>query len=386
MTDDTPRAILERLIGFPTVSRDSNLDLVDWVEDWLAARGIAARRVYDDSGRKASIYAHVGPWQAGGVLLSGHTDVVPVDGQEWRSDPFTLTERDGRLYGRGTTDMKGFDALALWALAEAQRRGVSRPLQVALTHDEEVGCLAAAPMIADMAAQGFPAAEIAIVGEPSDLACVTGHKGTGGFHVHAKGHAVHSSIMHRGVNAIMASAPLIDWANRVNAENAAAAPTPVAASFDPPWTTLHVGTIQGGTAHNITAGACRFDLDFRVVPGEDVAAWKARVRSEIAAADAAVRAVHSAAGFEVTEYAGVPGLVPEEDGAAERLVRRLTGDNATHVVSYATEAGHFQAAGYSVVVCGPGNIAQAHQADEYLEVAQFEAGQAFTERLLDALR
>jgi acetylornithine deacetylase len=378
------RDILARLIAFPTVSRDSNLELVDWVEDYLAGFGIRAHRVMSDCGTKASLYAHVGPEAPGGVVLSGHTDVVPVDGQHWDTDPFELVEKDGRLYGRGTTDMKGFDALALAAVPLALERGLKRPLQIALSHDEEVGCIGAPPMIDHMKGV-LPQAELAIIGEPSMMKCVTGHKGGTGFMTHIEGFEVHSSIMHTGVNAIMEGARLIEWANARNAENRARTPSSLAAMFDPPWTTCHVGQITGGTAHNITAKDCRFGMDFRVVPGESVEDWKDAYRAAVATLEAEMQAVRPEARIVLEDRFYVPPLVPEKDGAAETLVRRLTGDNATHVVSYGTEAGQFQERGYSAVICGPGDIAQAHQPNEFITVEQFEAGERFIGQLIDHL-
>jgi acetylornithine deacetylase len=380
----TAREILERLVAFPTVSRDSNLALVDWVEAYLSSHGVRAHRVYSDDGSKANLYASVGPDVEGGVVLSGHTDVVPVDGQDRDSDPFTVVEKDGRLYGRGTCDMKGFDALALAAVPWALEAGLKRPLQIALSYDEEVGCQGAPRMIAEMA-RHLPRAAAVIVGEPSEMRVVTGHKG--GFLVETRlhGHEVHSSLMHTGVNAVMEAARLIDWANRQNAASMATEPTPMAAMFDPPWTTAHVGTITGGTADNITAKESRFVMGFRCVPGEDPADWRARYLAEVAVVEAGMKAVHPGARIDITPRASVPGLKPEVNGAAEALARRLTGDNGTHVVSYATEAGQFQEEGYSAVICGPGNIEQAHQANEYLSLAQFEAGRVFVRKLVDSL-
>ena len=380
-----PRAILDRLVGFPTVSRDSNLNLVDWVEGYLASHGIAVHRHWHEDRTKAAIFAHVGPWVPGGVVLSGHTDVVPVDGQDWTRDPWVVVEQDGRLYGRGTCDMKGFDALAIWALVEAQRGGVIRPLQLALSYDEEIGCWGAPPMIAAIG-RVLPKATSVVVGEPSMMRIVNGHKGGAGFQVHVRGHEVHSSIMHTGVNAIMTGARLIEWANRMNAENATAVPSVLASQFVPPWTTLHVGIISGGTAENITAKDCRFGFGFRVVPGEDPEAWVARFLEQVAGLDAEIKAIHPDAGIDVLRDFDVPPLRPEAAGSAEALVRRLTGDNATSVVSYGTEAGQFQDAGYSAIVCGPGDIAQAHQPDEYLDVAQFQAAHAFMQRLIKDLQ
>ncbi|MFN4130199.1 MAG: acetylornithine deacetylase [Paracoccaceae bacterium] len=377
----TPRHILDRLVAFPTVSRDTNLPLVDWVEAYLASHGITTHRHWNEDGTKAALFAHAGPMVAGGVILSGHTDVVPVDGQAWSSDPWTVTERDGRLYGRGTCDMKGFDALAIWALVEAHTRGLRRPLQIALSYDEETGCMGAPPLIAAMQ-RILPRAELAIIGEPSRMKAVNGHKGGAGYRVHVRGFEVHSSLLPQGVSAIMEAARLIMWANDRNAENMTKPASAVAALFDPPFTTLHTGMISGGTAHNITAADCRYVMEFRVVPGEEPENWCQMFEAEVAVLRAAMQAVRPEADVLLERFFDVPPLVPEEDGAAEALVRRLTGDNATHVVSYGTEAGHFQAAGHSTVVCGPGDIAQAHQADEYLELSEFQAGQAFMEKLL----
>ncbi|PKP75413.1 MAG: acetylornithine deacetylase [Alphaproteobacteria bacterium HGW-Alphaproteobacteria-6] len=372
------RRILDALVAFPTVSRDSNLPLIDWVEDYLASHGVAAHRVWNDEATKANLWCSVGPEVAGGVVLSGHSDVVPVDGQSWTTDPWTVTEKDGRLYGRGTCDMKGFVALALAAVPLALKAGLRRPLQIALSFDEETGCAGCLPMVAEMAATA-PRAAAVIVGEPSRMAVVTGHKGGIGFHTAVKGFPVHSSILHQGVNAIMEAAKLIDWANAQNAANRGAVPGPLAAAFVPPWTTVHVGQIKGGTAHNITAEDCVMGLDFRVVPGEDPEAWAAAYQARVDEVAAMMRAVRPEAGITLTRAFDVPPLVPEAGGAAERLVRSITGDNGTHVVSYGTEAGHFQKAGWSTVVCGPGDIAQAHQADEYIEVAEFTAGWRFIE-------
>jgi acetylornithine deacetylase len=378
------REILETLVAFPTVSRDSNLDLIDWVEEYLAGFGVAARRVYNEDGTKAAIYANVGPEVEGGVILSGHTDVVPVDGQAWTFDPFAVTEKGGKLFGRGTCDMKGFDAIALAAVPLALEARVKRPLQIALSYDEEVGCTGAPPMIDDLIGH-LPRASAAIIGEPSMMQVVTGHKGSAGFNVHVQGFEVHSSFMHRGVNAIMSGVRLIEWANRMNDANRARPPTDLAALFDPSWTTLHVGEIMGGTAHNITAKDCRFGLDFRLVPGERLEDWVAAMKAEVARIEADMKAVRPEAAITVTKDFDLPALLPESGGRAEELARALTGDNGSHVVSYGTEAGQFQERGFSSVVCGPGDIAQAHQPDEYITVSQFEAGQRFVERLIAKL-
>ncbi|WP_353471724.1 acetylornithine deacetylase [Salipiger sp. H15] len=382
----SPRELLEKLVSFPTVSTGSNLDLIGWTEDYLASHGIASHRHAKPSepDLKAALFAHVGPEEEGGVVLSGHTDVVPVEGQDWSSDPWVLTERDGRLYGRGSTDMKAFDALAIWAMVEARHRGVRRPLQLAFSYDEEIGCAGAIDLVAAM--QGVvPKASAVIVGEPTMLKPVTGHKGGISFDVHVHGFEVHSSILETGVSAIMWGAKLIDWCNAVNAENAAAAPGPVAALFTPPYTNVHVGQIRGGTAQNITAKDCWFPLGFRVVPGEDPDHWRGRLLDKVAELNAEMQAVRPEAWIEVKGAFNLPPFAPTEGNRAEEMVRQITGDNARRHVSYGTEASHFQAGGYDVVVCGPGDIGIAHQPDESIAVSQLEAGQAFMEKLLERL-
>ncbi len=380
----TPRQILDALVGFPTVSRGSNLALIDWLETYLSGHGVQCFRHWNEDRQKAALIAHAGPWIEGAVVLSGHSDVVPVDGQVWTSDPWTVTERDGRLYGRGTCDMKGYVALAVWAVVEAQRRGVARPLQLALSYDEEVGCTGAPPMIETMQ-DVVPKGSAALIGEPSRMKIITGHKGGTGYHVHVKGYEVHSSLLPEGVSAIMEGARLIQWVNDRNAAIQSAPRGLVAARFRPPFTTLHVGMIEGGTAHNITAADCRFAVEMRVTPDDDITAHEAAFVEAATRLDAALKAHRPEAGVILDRFFGVPALRPEPGGAAEALARALTGDNDTGVVSYGTEAGQFQDAGYSAVVCGPGDIAQAHQPDEYLEVSEFEAGKRFMDRLLETL-
>lgn len=381
----SPLDLMTKLISFPTVSRDTNIPLIDWVADYLESHGIESHRYIDPDQPKHALFAHVGPLEEGAIVLSGHTDVVPVDGQPWDTDPFTVTEKDGRYYGRGTCDMKGFDALAIWAMVEAHLSGVKTPLQIALSFDEEVGCTGAPPMIEAMQPV-LPKGASVIVGEPSMMQAVTGHKGGTGFHTHVKGFEVHSSMLHKGVNAIMAGARLIEWANEQNTANMAAKPTGLAAMFDPAFTTVHVGMIEGGTAHNITAKDCKFGMDFRVVPGEDKEKWKIAYLKEVQKLEKQMQSVVPETSIEVTPRFDVPPLQPETEGSAETLVRQITGDNASHKVSYGTEAGQFQQAGYSAVICGPGDIAQAHQPNEFIEVAQFEAGHDFMRKLIARLQ
>ena len=380
----SPFDIMCHLVAFPTISKESNLPLIDWVETYLRSHHITPHRCYNDEKDKAAIFAHVGPEAAGGVVLSGHSDVVPVAGQLWEHDPWTVLQKDNRYYGRGTCDMKGFVALAIWALVEASYTDLQNPLQLALSYDEEVGCLGAPSMIEAMR-ESLPFAERVIVGEPSMMQTVTGHKGGIGFETHVSGFEVHSSLIDQGVSAIMSGAKLIDWANDVNAENRAKSASEIALMFDPPYTTAHVGMISGGTAHNITAKDCWFSMDFRVVADEQEADWTEKYKAAARALEAEMQATRPEAAIRLTQRFYVPALRPEPTALAETLARQLTGDNETHVVSYGTEAGQFQQAGYSAVICGPGDIAQAHQPNEYIEIAQFDKGHQFMRDLLNML-
>ncbi len=375
----TPREMLARLVAFPTVSTRSNLDLIGYVEDYLSGLGVPSRRVPDATGEKAGLVALVGPAAPGGVVLSGHTDVVPVAGQPWTSDPFTLTERGGRLHGRGACDMKGFIACALALVPEMLAAGLSRPVVLALSRDEEIGCIGAPPLIDAMLAD-MPRPEAVIVGEPSEMRVVTGQKGSWGYRARVRGREVHSSLMHTGVSAVMTAAGLIDWMGRLMAENAAAtAPN----DFDPPFTTIHVGLIEGGSASNITARDCVFSGEVRCLPHEDPADWRDRILAEGARREQAIRRIHpeAAIGFETRMM--LPGFVA--GAPAEAMARALTGDNGRHVVSYQTEAGHFKARGLPTVICGPGSIAQAHQPDEFITAEQLDAGAGFVRRLIERL-
>ncbi len=379
-----PREMLEKLVSFPSVSSASNLPIIDFIADYLMSHGVKSHRVFDETGQKANLYAHIGPQVDGGVILSGHTDVVPVDGQNWSSDPFTVEERDGKLYGRGTCDMKGFDALALAAVPAMQSANLKRPIQIAMSYDEEVGCIGA-PFMIDKMREHLPKAAAVIVGEPSMMNVVTAHKGAVGMETHVHGFEVHSSLMHRGVSATMTAARLIEWLRLRTMENMAATPNDIDAMFEPPFTTLHVGVLQGGTAGNITAKDCTFSTDIRCPASQDAQDWYAKYMDYVREIQAEIQEIRPEAKIVVTPRMANPALKPETDGASETLVRALTGDNGTHVVSYGTEGGQFQERGYSVVVCGPGSIEQAHQPDEFISIDQFKAGAAFVDRLISHL-
>ncbi len=376
-------AHLERLVAFDTTSRGSNLPLVEYVEAELRGLGVESRRVPNPEGTKTNLYATLGPAAAGGIVLSGHTDVVPVDGQPWTTDPFALTRRGDRLFGRGTCDMKGFLALALAAAPEVLAARPARPVHLAFSYDEEVGCLGAPDMIAEMV-RVLPRPALVVVGEPTDMQAVNGHKGVTTHVVTVRGREAHSSLPDAGASAIMAAIPLLASLHRLAAE-LAARPDP-ASGFHPPHATLTVGLLKGGTAGNILARECEFLFDLRTPPGIDPLEVLAPFLAECAAADAALRARAPEAGVTVRRRSLTPALAPEAGGAAEAFVRGLTGDNGpAQVVSYAAEAGQFQGAGLSTVICGPGSIAQAHQADEYVEVEQMARGGAFMARLVEAL-
>lgn len=379
----TPRELIDRLVAIPTVSRDSNLPLIHFVRDYLAAHGVESHLIPNDDGTKANLYASVGPREEGGVVLSGHTDVVPVDGQAWDTDPFVPTERDGRLYGRGTADMKGFIAIGLALVPEMLARGLDKPIHFALSFDEEAGCTGAPGMIEEMA-RSVPRPRAVIVGEPTSCRLVTAHKGFLKFDTIVRGHEVHSSQVHRGVSAVMVGARLVTFLEDMMRENMARADPD--SPFEPPFSTIHVGVIHGGTAHNIMARDCRFVTDVRTIPGDDPAAFLERYKTHIEREVVpAMRSVAPETGVDVDVDLLVPGLKPEDDGEAAALVKSLIGESATSVASYAAEAGQFQEAGYSVVLWGPGSIDQAHQENEYIELSQVEAGIAFVRRLIDRL-
>ena len=378
------RQLLDHLVSFPTVSSDTNLPLIHFVSDYFADHGIDSVVIPNEDGTKAGLVAQVGPNVAGGVALSGHSDVVPVEGQDWTTDPWNVVEKDDRLYGRGTCDMKGFVALAMAAMVKAKSMDLQRPLQFALSRDEEVGLLGA-PDVAKGLLDNFAKVDAVVVGEPTKMQVVTGHKSCDDLQFHVRGHEVHSSRLHEGVSAVMCAARFVEWVRQQNIESQAKTPSATAALYDPPFTTLHVGKINGGTAHNITAKDCYFSIDLRCVGDEQTEDWLAKIQAQIDIIEAEMQAVHTDAFFNIHIMRG-PAVVPEVEGKAEALARRLTGDNGSHTVAYGTDGGHFQKEGFSVVICGPGSIAQAHQANEFIELTEFYAGAQMLERLLESLQ
>ena len=384
MTDLYPAArdLLAKLVSFDTTSRGSNLELIEWVEGYLDGLGVAHRRVPNADGTKSNLIATIGPADEGGVVLSGHTDVVPVDGQPWSTAPFSLVERDGRLYGRGTCDMKGFLALALAAAPELAAAPLTRPVHLAFSYDEEIGCLGA-PLMIDVIRRELPAPAFVVVGEPTNMEAVNGHKGIATFHVTVTGREAHSRLPHQGGSAVMEAVKLMASLNDLAAKlDQDADPT---SPFTPKGATLTIGMVRGGTAHNIVARECEFVFDLRcpapLVPEEVIKPFLA----EAEAMDRALKARAPEAGVVVELRTNVPPFAPEPGGPAEAFARRLAGDNGPpRVVAFAAEAGQFQRAGFSTVICGPGSIDQAHQPDEYIGLDQLEAGAAFLRRLAHA--
>lgn len=377
----TPRQILERLVAFDTVSSKSNLALIDWVADYLDGFGVESRLTGDKTGAKANLFATIGRGERGGVILSGHTDVVPVEGQAWKSDPFRLSERADRLYGRGAADMKGFIALALALVPRALERPLATPLHLALSFDEEVGCLGAPVLIRDLP-EGVARPRLAIIGEPTELAVANAQKGCNFLKTRVTGVEAHSSLTDAGVNAIAAAAEIIGEIGRAAREARARARPD--SGFDPPFTTFNVGRIEGGSAFNIIPRHCEFLWEFRNLPEEDPVALEGRIRDFVAREVLPkMRARHQEAAVETEMLVSVPPLVPVEASPAQDLACRLTGANRTTTVAFATEAGHYQRAGIPAIVCGPGSIRQAHQPDEFITLEAFAEGEAFLDRLLD---
>lgn len=372
------KGILSDLVAFRTVSSDSNLDCIDYIKTRLTACGARMQVQFNEDGNKANLLATIGPDGPGGVVLSGHTDVVPTDGQIWETDPWQTVEKDGRIYGRGTTDMKGFLAAMLMTAERASTMPLLRPIHFAFSYDEELGCLGAWPLAQMMKEQLGDLVPI-IVGEPTRSKVVARHKGIVTFNTTVKGYSVHSSRVHEGVSAVTESARLIAWLDDLMRQEAK---TELSEVFDPPFTTIHCGMISGGAAVNVVASHCSFSTDVRTIAGKDPQHYMRIYKDHIAQnVLPRLRTVHPSVDITVTQRSFTPGFDPEADNPAETLARQLTGDNDVRAVSYATEAGVFQKNGFHVVVCGPGDIAQAHQANEYIEVKELERCEELLARL-----
>lgn len=379
MSEPRSRALLAALVGFATVSRESNLALIEFVRDYLQGLGVDSELIYNAERTKANLLASIGPSVPGGVVLSGHTDVVPVDGQAWTVDPFCLTERDGKWFGRGTADMKGYLASVLAAVPMFLASALRRPVHLALSYDEEVGCLGVHDLL-DVLVRRIPEPALCLIGEPTQLQPVLGHKGKLAMRCHVRGAACHSAYAPYGVNAIEQAARLMGRLGEIGAQ--LAEPSRHDSRFDPPFSTVQVGVIHGGTALNIVPADCRFDFEVRALPDfnpqvvaeqlQDFAKQSLLPAMQAVAGDTAI-------GFE--PLSAYPGLATSPDSAAAQLVARLCGSDAFSTVAFGTEGGLFHQAGVPTVVCGPGSMDQGHKPDEYVSVEQMAA----CDRLMDRL-
>ena len=375
----TSTEILDRLVAFDTTSRNSNLPLIGWIQAYLDGFGVPYRLSHDATGEKANLHAIIGPHGPGGIALSGHVDTVPVDGQAWSTDPFKLRREGGHLVGRGSSDMKGFVACCLAAVPGFQSAGLRRPIHLFISYNEEVDCAGARRLVVDLAESGQSPA-LCIVGEPTSMQPILGHKGRLAADVAVRGRAGHSSAPARGVNAVFAASEAVAWIageqRRIMAEG------PFAPGFDPPHTTVHVGMMSGGTILNIIPEHASFRMEWRVIPGDDAFAGLEKLRQHVTTAiEPAMHAVDPATGFTITSSDWLPGLSLDPDHDLAGLVRRLTGSNSTGYVSYGTEAGLYEEAGIPSIVCGPGDIAQAHTPDEWIAESQLAACDGFLRRL-----
>jgi acetylornithine deacetylase len=378
--------LIRTLVGFDTTSRDSNLALIDWVRQYLAGYGIASALTFDDDRRKANLFATLpgrdGNATEGGIVLSGHTDVVPVDGQPWTSDPFVVTIRNGRLYGRGVTDMKSFSAVGLALVPEFLRRGLRKPLHFALSYDEEVGCIGVRRLIADIVERGVRPAGC-IVGEPTGMELVVAHKGKRAWRCRVRGHEAHSSLTPHGVNAVQVACQIVAYiAQRARDFRDTGARDD---GYDVPYTTAHVGIIRGGTALNIVPRDCTFDFELRHLPFDDPEMFIADVRAFAARFVPDMHAVDSGTGIEFDHLSTLPGFDTHDGSAITTLGHACNEHAVVGKVSFGSEASLFHRAGIPAIICGPGHIAQAHQPDEWVALEQIARCEAFMRRLADQL-
>ncbi len=381
---------LTRLIAFDTVSRRSNLGLIEDVQSYCEQLGLIVDLTFNDEKNKANLFVTVPSGNYadvvnGGLVLSGHTDVVPVEGQDWTSDPFQAEIRDDKLYGRGSCDMKGFIACALTLLPKAvklsQAGQLSRPLHLALSFDEEVGCLGAPLILADLAHRGITP-DYCIVGEPTNMTMVVAHKGIAVYRCRVHGKSAHSSLTHQGVNAISYASRLVGYVDDLACEISHRDDND--ALFDVPYSTLSVGTIKGGTATNIVPNLCEFTFDYRNLPHmtqEDVIA---PIQAKVAELTAKMQALAPETGIELMQEESVPAMTDNDSTELQQLIAELVDGHKRHKVAYATEGGQFTNAGIPTIICGPGSIEQAHKADEYVELSEIQRCDAFLQRLLES--
>jgi acetylornithine deacetylase len=372
--------MLRRLVAFDTTSRNSNLALIEYVKSYFQEHGIAAKLVPSEDGKKANLFATIGPNVKDGVVLSGHTDVVPVDGQPWDTDPWTLTLKDGKYYGRGTCDMKAFYAIGLAMLPEFNKARLKKPIHFALSYDEEVGCIGAHALAARMASE-VPRPRAIIIGEPTMMTVVHAHKGAQIYVTRFTGFEAHSSMTHLGVSAIHFAGDFIHWLNELQLELAERKRADI--DTVPGHTTINVGIVTGGTAGNILARECTLNWGYRTLPGDDP--WEVQRRAEQYIAELLLprmKARHPDANITMKRRSFVPSLLPHENEEAARLAPQWSGGNRTYAVPYGTEAGIFRGHGIPTVICGPGDISQAHQPNEFVARSQMDACDAFIARMV----
>ncbi len=383
MSTQSPSSIemLKRLVAFDTTSRNSNLELIQYIQGYLDEFGVKSTLVPNAEGTKANLFATIGPEAEGGIVLSGHTDVVPVDGQPWQTDPWTLTEKpDGNLYARGTCDMKGFIAAALSHVPAFQKARLNVPMHFAFSYDEEIGCLGA-HSLAERLVGSVPRPRALIVGEPTMMGVVNAQNAGGGIVATFTGFEAHSSMTHLGVNAIHFAGDFIHWLNQLQEELAGRKHPDL--DTVPNHTTINVGVITGGTAGNILARECTLNWGYRTLPGDDP--WEVQRRAEAYIAELLLpkmKAKHPDANITLKRRSFVPGLLPQENEEAAKLALQWTGGNRTYAVPYGTEAGIFRGHGIPTVICGPGDISQAHQPNEFVARSQMDACDAFLGKLV----
>lgn len=358
--------ILRKLVSFDTTSRNSNLELIDWVEEYVSKFGAKCRRIYNDEGTKANLIASFGPNIEGGIILSGHSDVVPIDDQDWDSNPWELLEKDNKLYGRGTSDMKAFSACFLALLPHIEISKLKAPIYFALSYDEEIGCLGA-PSMVNILANEYKKPLCAIIGEPTNMKAVSGHKAITTFKVEITGLEAHSSRIDMGVSAIMEAIPIMQFLKELGEKY-----RPENSIYEPKGTTITIGLIEGGTAVNILAHHCTFVFDIRSEPEFNLDELIEKIAAKIDEIDKSIKMRAPNGGAKLIPRSKTPGLGFVVNSAAENIVRQITGDNEIIGVAYAAEAGLFQKANIPSIICGPGSILQAHQPNEFIEIIEID--------------
>ncbi|MGI9479914.1 MAG: acetylornithine deacetylase [Hyphomicrobiaceae bacterium] len=374
---DETKTLLAKLVSFDTTSRNSNLPIIDFIEDYLKQHGVESTRVPDETGNWSSLFATIGPQSVSGIGLSAHTDVVPVDGQDWDTNPFELVEKGSKLYGRGSCDMKGFVACVMAKVPEFSARNLKTPIHIVFSYDEEVGCTGVRPMIAEMGDK-LVKPRMVIVGEPTSMSVVDAHKGPVRWSVDITGRPAHSSLAPLGVNSIAVAGELIVELGKIERELMEG---PRDERFTPPYTTLQVTEIQGGNASNIVPETTWFGWEIRAMPGIDPDAIEARIRAKADELLPAMRAIAPEADIKIARTNDVPAFAADPESDVLSLALKLAGQNETFAVSYATEASLFHQVGALSVVCGPGDIAQAHTANEWIEISELEKCLGFLGRV-----